>query len=302
VFTVIRLFGLDTFNPAVAFMAFTPWVALLSLIALAVALILRSWPAAAISLLVTILLVVSVAGRSIGAGTPPRGERDGLVVMTANISFGNADPDRIVQLVRDHDVDVLSLQELTPKSVRRLDRAGIRAELPGRVLEARVGAAGSGLMASTRLAPAGRDLVGSAQPEARMRHGARGRADGYIRVKAVHPPPPIDTNRIAEWTARINRMPGPHAGTEPRLLIGDFNATLDHSVFRDLLARGYRDAADETGDGLKSTYPRRGIRPGITIDHILVPVEFDVRSTAVFELPGSDHRAVIARLVPASSS
>ncbi len=39
-------------------------------------------------------------------------------------------------------------------------------------------------------------------------------------------------------------------------LVGDFNATLDQAALRDVVARGYRDAADVAGKGLEPTFPR----------------------------------------------
>ena len=38
-----------------------------------------------------------------------------------------------------------------------------------------------------------------------------------------------------------------------RLLVGDFNATLDHAALRRLLDTGYRDAASVVGQGMTPT-------------------------------------------------
>ena len=81
-----------------------------------------------------------------------------------------------------------------------------------------------------------------------------------------------------------------------RVLAGDFNATLDHDALRGLIARGYVDAADATGSGLKPTWPVGKRPPGITIDHVLVDRRIAVRSYGVHEVRGSDHRAIVAEL------
>ena len=91
-----------------------------------------------------------------------------------------------------------------------------------------------------------------------------------------------------------------------RLLLGDFNATLDHDRLRDLTERGYREAADVVGAGLTPTWssarvPLLPIGVPITIDHLLVDERIGVGDIGVHDLPGSDHDAVIGRLfVPAS--
>lgn len=296
VFAVVRVAGFDTWSPMTALIAFTPAVAVLSLTPIVVALILRSWGVAAIGLAVTIVLAATVAPRAIGDGASDVASSDRFVVMTANLKYGRANPEAIARLVAEHEVDVLSLQELTPESAQRL-RAGLRNQLPGQMLEPRIGAGGSGLMTRRPLQEKPRREEGAAQPEAEVRVPGAG-----SRVKAVHPPPPIEPRSVSWWTSRIDAMPPPYEGETPRILAGDFNSTLDHSKLRELLDRGYSDAADETGDGLRATYPARRLRPGIAIDHILVPDRIAVVSTTVVKLPGSDHRAVIAVLGPAPSS
>ena len=81
------------------------------------------------------------------------------------------------------------------------------------------------------------------------------------------------------------------------LLLGDFNGTLDNRAIRDILARGYVDAADATGSGLRPTFPVGAPILPITIDHVLVPPAFGVHRVHVHEVRDSDHRALIAELV-----
>ncbi|MEQ4725768.1 endonuclease/exonuclease/phosphatase family protein [Nonomuraea sp. B19D2] len=83
-----------------------------------------------------------------------------------------------------------------------------------------------------------------------------------------------------------------------RVLAGDFNATLDHLPMRELLASGYRDAADVMGRGFTATWPQalgRTLRPpGVTIDHVLADSRMAVRDFRVLELRHTDHRPVFA--------
>ena len=61
------------------------------------------------------------------------------------------------------------------------------------------------------------------------------------------------------WRIEIRRLRGILAtaatGTNPVILAGDLNATLDNEPVRDLLSAGYTDAAEHAGAGYDATYP-----------------------------------------------
>jgi endonuclease/exonuclease/phosphatase (EEP) superfamily protein YafD len=115
-----------------------------------------------------------------------------------------------------------------------------------------------------------------------------------VRVKAVHPVAPLRDD-VAVWQDGMRSLPRATPDGELRMLIGDFNATLDHRELRDLIGSGYVDAADATGNGLVRTYPA-GRTLGITIDHVLVDRRIAVTTSSIHTIPGSDHRALQARL------
>jgi endonuclease/exonuclease/phosphatase (EEP) superfamily protein YafD len=80
------------------------------------------------------------------------------------------------------------------------------------------------------------------------------------------------------------------------IVAGDFNATLDHSVFRSAIA-GCADAAEQAGEGLTATWSTRWPRwLGPQIDHVLVTGGITTETLSVHDVPGSDHRAVLTRL------
>jgi len=103
---------------------------------------------------------------------------------------------------------------------------------------------------------------------------------------------------VDRWREGLESLPTAGRGA-PWLLVGDFNATLDQPEFRDLVDRGYRDAADATGEGLEPTWPGPERLPLglIAIDHVLADRRLGVAEYGVDDLAGSDHRAVHARLV-----
>jgi endonuclease/exonuclease/phosphatase family metal-dependent hydrolase len=126
---------------------------------------------------------------------------------------------------------------------------------------------------------------------------ARLEAEGVdVAVVSVHPVPPTSGATADRWHDALRALPPAGESAELGLLAGDFNATLDHEALRDVLDRGYVDAADITGNALTTTWSR-SVWPGLTIDHLLVDRRVHVESTAVHELPGSDHKAVIAEIV-----
>ncbi|HEU0087636.1 MAG TPA: endonuclease/exonuclease/phosphatase family protein [Pseudonocardiaceae bacterium] len=111
-----------------------------------------------------------------------------------------------------------------------------------------------------------------------------------VEVVAVHTVAPVGRVQPAEWRAELADLPGPLPGPSTRLLVGDFNATLDHQPLRTLLEAGYRDAADVLGQGLRPTWlADTSLIPIAAIDHVLVEQGGSVQSFATLPLPGGDH-------------
>jgi endonuclease/exonuclease/phosphatase family metal-dependent hydrolase len=128
--------------------------------------------------------------------------------------------------------------------------------------------------------------------------GARVAGAPPVRVTVVHPLPPLNRSWAPQWGAVMRRLPGADSRGDVQLLVGDFNATLDHRAMRALLGRGYLDAADEVGAGFTWTWPALG-HPHtlpITIDHVLVDRRVRALGVTAVRIPGTDHRALIARL------
>jgi hypothetical protein len=293
---VIRTFGLEGGTRLVPLMTFTPYMGLLSLIPLAVALVLRRRRVVAVAVAVCAAFAFALVPRAL-PGPQPDVDGPTIRVMASNLFVGAGDARAVVRLVRERRVDVLALVELTPEELDRLDAAGLRRLLPYRDADARpVNASGSGLF--SRLPIEKRkpynSLNRNAEPRALIRvPGAR-----PIDLQVIHPPPPIhDWTPI--WRHMLSELPKPDVGGDGdlRLLAGDFNATLDHQQLRDLLSGddGYVDAADATGKGYATTWPAgRDFPPEITIDHVLIDPRMRAEDVAVEVVPRSDHRAVVA--------
>ncbi|MER7014953.1 endonuclease/exonuclease/phosphatase family protein [Saccharopolyspora sp. NPDC000359] len=291
----LPLGGLEFDRCTVALVALTPYAALVGAVLALLGLLLRRWLTALVVGLVTVLLVFSVVPRAWSNTAPTQG--DPLRVLSINAYFGQADAEEIVELVRRNQVDVLSLQELTPELVDRLDAAGLGAQLPHRVFRAGPKAEGSGIAARHPLREL--DLVPDstlAQPSALlMRPGSP-----PVEVVAVHTLYPMGSSTYDVWRREMVDLGQLPVNGTPRVLAGDFNATLDHSRLGDLVGRGYTDAAAATGAGLRATWPEGWFPPPVAIDHVLTTPEVVPQSFEVFPVPGADHRAVLATLVVGS--
>jgi endonuclease/exonuclease/phosphatase (EEP) superfamily protein YafD len=295
IWVAIRLFGLEGGYPLVAMMAFTPYVTIAALLVAGVAVALRNWAAATVAAVAMLCLASVVLPRTIGSGTAEAAGHETLTVLSTNIHHGTADPDAIVALVDRYRPDLLSVQELTPRFAAELKRAGIGRRLPQSMLLVHRSASGAGLYSRLPLTP----LPHQTRFFFRMPRAALTMPDGRrLRVVGVHPYPPLSKN-VGRWREALESLPSAGDGT-PWVLVGDFNGTLDQAEFRDVVDRGYADAGDVTGKGLEPTFPTMGHRllpPSIAIDHVLADQRLGIADYGVDDLPGSDHRAIHARLV-----
>jgi hypothetical protein len=130
-------------QPMQAIASFAGYLLATSVPALIVVAFSRSWIAIAVTAVVMIVCLAAEASRFI-ATRPPTGGRP-VVVMTSNFKLGQVDATDVVRLVREHQVDVLTAQELTAGSVERLTAAGLDTLLEYSEIAAGAGAIGVGI-------------------------------------------------------------------------------------------------------------------------------------------------------------
>jgi endonuclease/exonuclease/phosphatase (EEP) superfamily protein YafD len=259
----------------------------------------RRWRAAAVgaTVLAGCAAVHAPAFRRTAASAARRPHGDPLTVMTANLLHGRADVAALARTARRHEVDVLCVQEVHQRALDALaDR--VADQLPHRHSRPGHRGAGSGIFSRHRLANAQAPEGFGFSPV--MADVLAPTADGVrpITVQSFHSKAPVGNGSTRFWAAdlaRLGRLMADHPG--PLVIAGDFNATAEHRQFRDLLTGGYRDAARDAGAGLAFTFPAKRFRvPIAALDHIVLGpglVGLDVRTAGQ---PGSDHRAVIARV------
>ncbi|GII89349.1 endonuclease [Sphaerisporangium siamense] len=288
---VWRLAGLERGSFPAQIMTATPYAAAGSLLPLLLALLSRRRAVTAVAVAASAALGLSVLPRAFGETTPSGRP---FTMLTANLFFGHGDAATVVDLVRRHRPDVLNTQELTPAAVADLDAAGLKELMPYRVLEDEWSAAGSGIFSSHPISRLDGlfQVIGHNMPAARLDLPG----GPSLEIVDVHTLPPLG-RQVAQWTDGLRALPSGPASGPLRVLAGDFNASLDHAEMRKLVARGYRDAGDATGGGLTPTWPaNKRLPPLITIDHVLADHRVGFRAYKVFDVPGTDHRAVLAEL------
>lgn len=221
-----------------------------------------------------------------------------ITLLSHNIRFDNQDPLLEVEEIKRVNADLVFLQEITPIGYEILNEAGAFNDYPYSAIDSRMGARGLAIFSKHPLREASVE-PSPGYPQQRAVANINGRD---IVLWNVHLLSPV-TGQIENWRADHEFLRKKlHAETGDVLVAGDFNSTWSHTPFRKLIDNGYREAANDRGRGYARTWPvdeKLGQRAKgfIRIDHVLTrnnirPVEIEEAGGS-----GSDHRAVITRLV-----
>lgn len=290
----------------VQLLAFTPWLAVPAAAAMLLAFLGRSRWQQALTAALVVCQAFWLFPFDIGRPAPETaGATIELKAMTINSEFGQADAAGIVRLVRENGIGLLTIQEHSQGLQDRLSAEGLDRLLPNRISNPTDDAGGSAIYSRYTMEEVG--LIPDTaftMPTVRVTAAADGNV-AVVEVTNVHALPPVDV-RVDQWRSdlaavgRLAERPG------NRLLIGDFNATLDHSEFRDILdgvdGPGMVDVGAASGSRLLPTWPMEGqLLPGITIDHLVTSEGLGSSGYQVHRVAGTDHAALLATLaVPAS--
>jgi endonuclease/exonuclease/phosphatase family metal-dependent hydrolase len=229
-----------------------------------------------------------VAPLVLGSAPPAAENATTLTVMSSNLRLGHGSTADVVDAVAAHDVDLLVLQEVTPKALAGLEADGIEAVLPHRTGQALSGAHGTMAFSRTPITD-GERVPAETDSWAFSTAG--------LRVIAVHPPYPLSVG----WATEQDALREAVERRAPDLVVGDFNAGLDHAPFRAILDAGLRDAAELTNAGWQPTWPTRGfegipIPASVAIDHVLVGERLTALTTTTVAVGRSDHLALVAEV------
>ena len=296
------LLGLDHRSPFAQLVSFRPAMVagllVLAVAAMVVAVIRkRGWTLPAGLLAVAAVGGAMVLPRALPAPDVPEPDAPAartLTVLSFNTYEGQADVDAVAALIRSSRPDLIALPESAARYRDRLAplRPGLPVHPVPRARPRRPGRHGGRARRPRRRRGAGRPQRRRSRPS-RSPAAASATCGSSPSTRSRRPPATIpqwssDLATLDRWCA--DRQAG------PVIVAGDFNATLDHSVFRDGDDRvRRRGRADRRGPGghLAEPFPRW---LGPQIDHVLITGGITAETLSVHDIPGSDHRAVVTRL------
>ncbi|UJR78268.1 endonuclease/exonuclease/phosphatase family protein [Sandaracinus amylolyticus] len=281
-----------TGHPFDAIEAFTGWALAPAWLALVYALARRAHAVALLASPAALVHAMLVA--TLFTAGAARAEDDALVlrVATANLYAGNPRAEVLADELAALEVDVLALEEVTPRWREVLGERGVLARFPHRVIADRDDCFGIALLSRVPMDATIEDLDGVPMIDARLTTRT-----GPVRVLAVHTMPPLGIEATT-WNAQLALLARiVSSSREPVVVTGDLNASPFGRGYRTLLDAGLRGAHESTGRGLATTWPN-GTRllPPMRLDHVLVSREIDARDVREGQGEGSDHRPVIATL------
>lgn len=231
-------------------------------------------------------------------GTPePLSGATPVTVITVNVLYSNDRIPAVTERLAEHAPDVVVITEVTPRIAAALEEQPFAEQYAHRL--GRTGDRGTGLVVWSRFPVAEVHPVTGFR---RLVDAILETPNGPLRVVAIHPPPPVVAPDV--WSRELERLPEVIHGEPGRtVVLGDFNASWFHPPFRRMLDRAdLTDALAADGRGLAMTWPADELLPPfVALDHILVSDGIAVVDTAVFDIPGADHRGVLAVVAPAAA-
>lgn len=226
-------------------------------------------------------------------GSPGEGA-GGTRVAAVNLLYANSRTSEVADVLARRDLDTIVFTEYTPAHRDVLLAHRLADDLPYRQEIVRDLASGIAVWSRYPLTVAPPPDTLNPTVDLVLDGG-----DGPFRLVAVHPPTPI--YGFDRWKAELGRIAEiAGASTSPTLLIGDFNASYWHPVFRKVLGRGFTDAHTVLGHGLSMSWPAdRPFPPFVRLDHALTNDTLVAMDVEDFRVPGSDHVGLVVTVAPA---
>ncbi|MFN6121108.1 MAG: endonuclease/exonuclease/phosphatase family protein [Actinomycetes bacterium] len=216
-----------------------------------------------------------------------------LRVAHANTYYRTVEPDAAARTVLAFDADVLAVTEYSWQFGAAFERAGGDERYP--YAERRSPGDRNGIALFSRypiveaeITPVHRSMLVDATVS----------VDGTpVRVVVAHPLPGMDRESLAAWSADLAAI-DERVDPDPRtVLLGDFNASWWHPLFRDLLDEGWVDAHESVGRATSMSWPNDLPGPAfVRIDHALLGTGVVADAVRDVDVPGSDHRAFVLEL------
>lgn len=305
--------GLEARMPLPYMIALTPllWVPLMILAA--VAAWQHEWTA--MSLLIVVALIASSQRINYwGTSIDPAGKRKEshcettretlspqFSVMTMNCRYGRADAAEIIRNIRERNISVLALQEVTDDLITRLTEADINELLPYHQFgDAKETDNGGFNVIYSRYEPSAAvpnvvSIPAADVPAITLKTSG----NRTVTLCSAHPKSPM--RGCADWSAGIlglRELARAKSVSNRNIVVvmGDLNSSTDHPSFRALLKSGFKDASLIQAAGPNLTFPSWLKWPRIELDHVLFTPGLKPSGVKSFEVEGTDHLALTATL------
>lgn len=309
--------GLEARMPLPYMIALTPLLCVPLMILAAVAAWQHEWTA--MSLLIVVALIASSQRINYwGTSIDPAGKRKEshretarettretlspqFSVMTMNCRYGRADAAEIIRNIRERNISVLALQEVTDDLITRLTEADINELLPYHQFgDAKETDNGGFNVIYSRYEPSAAvpnvvSIPAADVPAITLKTSG----NRTVTLCSAHPKSPM--RGCADWSAGIlglRELARAKSVSNRNIVVvmGDLNSSTDHPSFRALLKSGFKDASLIQAAGPNLTFPSWLKWPRIELDHVLFTPGLKPSGVKSFEVEGTDHLALTATL------
>ncbi len=244
------------------------------------------------SVLVVAQLVWIASAWGFGGAASPRAASDELSISSANMLFENQTVSALADQLLAEDSDVVVLQEVSAENLAALTATDLWQAYPYSIAYPHPLYHGSAVLSRLPMTGSEFQVAGSPMVQVQLTTPA-----GVVELIDVHTVAPLTFGDAGVWEAQLASLATMvPTRAHPIVMVGDFNATLDHAPLRSLLAAGMRDAFVERGSGTGATYPQWSGPSVLRLDHLLVSSEFAVDSLDTRDSAGSDHRHIVGRI------
>ena len=206
-----------------------------------------------------------------------------------NVYVGNSNVEKIVELIKEKEADVVVLLEVSPDLGVQL--GDLRNEYPYFEIESSDDGFGSAIFSRQPLKEISIRRVGN-----ELENTVVARFEDGTTLVGVHTLPPVGRSysrirnqQLHELTEFIEQQSG------PVIVVGDLNITPWSPHFQDLL-RDAKLTDPRVGCGVLTSWPKGKPLIRIPIDHILATSEITLGDLRVLpETHGSDHHPIYCR-------
>ncbi len=211
-----------------------------------------------------------------------------LRAMLLNVNTYHGNPQRVLQVIRQIDPDVLVLEEVNEVWLEFLQ--ALQTSHPHSCVEPEDNNFGIALLSKLPLQESRIRRIGRAGVPTVV--AVLDTPAGPLQIIGTHPVPPIGPTPSAMRNDQLDRLADHVSSDMPSMILGDLNTTPWNYYFQRLLRRtGFQDSLQ--GWGVQPTWPTAGPLLGIPLDHCLHSPEVLILRREVGPYAGSDHYPVI---------